>query len=195
MPLKDADRWNERYAQEGGRYARFEQPRPYLIRNAHYLPKSGLALDLAMGLGGNAGLLLEHGLRVIGVDISYVALRQAKARLPRLGVVLADLNHFYLPPKTFDVILNFYYLQRDLWPQIQMSLRIGGILIFETLTIDMRLRSPDVDPQYLLSPGELRQAFPELEILDYSEGWETSDSGNPRAIASLVGRKVAASVS
>jgi SAM-dependent methyltransferase len=35
-------------------------------------------LDIAMGLGGNAAFLLERGLRVVGLDISWVALQRAK---------------------------------------------------------------------------------------------------------------------
>ena len=29
--------------------------------------------------------------------------------------VIADLEYFYIPSDTFDVIINFLYLQRDLW--------------------------------------------------------------------------------
>jgi hypothetical protein len=53
----------------------------------------------------------------------------------------------------------------------------------------MRQVQPGIDPGYLLSPGELRQAFPQLEILDYQEGWSESDSGHSRATASLLARK------
>jgi SAM-dependent methyltransferase len=191
MPFEDAERWNARYSQEGSRYSRFLQPRPFLVRCAPYLPEAGFALDAAMGLGGNAGFLLERGLRVVGVDISSAALRQARQRLPRLEAVLADLTSFFLPPASFDVILNFYYLQRDLWAQYASALRPGGVLIFETLTTGMQAHLPKVDPAYLLAPGELRSAFPTLELLQYEEGWKVSDSGHPKAIASLAARKLA----
>ncbi len=187
MPQTDAERWDARYQFEA-RYATFTQPRPFLVENAAYLPSSGLALDVAMGLGGNAAFLLERGLRVIGVDISWVALRQAKARLPTLMAVLADLTCFHLPEHTFDVILNFYYLQRDLWPQYRRALRPGGVLFFETLTQEMRLIHPEIDPLYLLRPGELAQAFATWEILVYREGWEEGCGGHRRAVASLVAR-------
>lgn len=189
MPLEDAERWNARYNDEGERFSRFIRTRPFLIACERYLPQAGLAFDAAMGLGGNAAFLLERGLRVIGVDISSTALRKAKARLPRLEAVLADLTAFYLPASTFDVILNFFYLQRDLWPQYCRALKPGGVLIFETLTSDMQAQMPEVDPSYFLAPGELRSAFSCLEILEYSEGWSVSDSGHPRATARLAARK------
>jgi hypothetical protein len=191
MPREDAERWNARYSQESSRYSRFVLPRPFLVRCAQHLPRAGAAIDVAMGLGGNAGFLLERGLRVVGVDISSAALRQAKQRLPRLEAVLADLTCFYLPPASFDVILNFYYLQRDLWAQYVSALRAGGVLIFETLTTGMQDRLPEVDPVYLLAPGELRSAFPTLELLEYEEGWTVTDSGHLKAIASLAARKPA----
>ena len=188
MPIDDSIRWNARYLSEE-RYATFTQPRPFLVENARYLPSYGRALDIAMGLGGNAGYLIEHGLSVIGVDISSIAVYQAKARLPTLMAVIADLTSFFLAPQSFDVILNFYYLQRDLWPQYQRSLRPGGVLFIESLTQEMRRLQPDIDPAYLLAPGELRRAFADWEILVYREGLEESRGGRPHPVASLVARK------
>lgn len=187
MPDQDATRWNARYLQDA-RYATFTAARPFLVEHAVYLPHSGLALDVAMGLGGNAGFLLDCGLQVVGVDISWVALQQAKARLPHLQAVLADLTNFYLPEARFDVILNFYYLQRTLWPQFQRALRPSGLLVIETLTRAMLDSHPDFDPDFLLKPGELRQAFSNWQILVYHEGWVGRDTDHPRAVASLIAR-------
>jgi SAM-dependent methyltransferase len=188
MTSQDARRWNERYSQDE-RFATFTQPRPFLLDNAGFLPDSGLALDIAMGLGGNAGFLLERGLRVLGVDISWVAVQRAKRQYPDLMAVNADLNAFYLPTQTFDVILNFFYLQRGLWIDYRRALRPGGILILETLTLDILRIHPGTDPNYLLAPGELRQAFGGWEILAYQEGLEESRMGQPQSVASLVARK------
>jgi SAM-dependent methyltransferase len=187
MPATDADRWNERYREN--RNPTFEQPRPFLVENAGLLPRQGLAVDLAMGLGGNAGFLLERGLRVVGVDISVVAALLVKRRRPQVMVVVADLTRFYLPPNRFDLVLIFYYLQRDLWPVIQAALRPGGILVYETLTRDMQAVHPAIDQRYLLQPGELETAFPDLETWVYHEGWTGEVSDHPKAVASLVAHK------
>jgi tellurite methyltransferase len=185
MPLEDAERWNTRYL-EDQRYHRDVPARRFLVENASSLPSRGLALDAAMGLGGNADFLLERGLRVVGVDVSWVAVQQAKRRLPGLMAVVADLSHFSLPDERFDLILNFYYLQRDLWGSYRRALRTGGILVIETLMQGMREIRPDIEPQYLLSPGELKRAFSDWQILAYREGWVETETRHPKAVASLI---------
>lgn len=188
MPREDALRWNARYTQDD-RFSTFTRPRPFLVEQSHWLPESGLALDVAMGLGGNAEFLMGRGLRVVGVDISWVALRQAKRRLPELMVFQADLPRINLADGVFDVILNFYYLQRDLWASFRRWLRPGGILIFETLTREMLDIQPDTDPAYLLESGELYTAFKDMETLVYREKRVMGRGGRPCAVASLVARR------
>lgn len=187
MPAADALRWDERY--RSGQHPGFDRPRAFLVEQSAWLPGQGLALDVAMGLGANAGWLLTRGLCVIGVDISAVAVRQARARHPGLQAVIADLTMFCLPAESFDVIVNFYYLQRDLWPQFVQALRPGGVLICETLTQAVRQVRPEMSPEFLLSPDELRQGFPGLQIQVYRETWIEAGCDSPRPVASLVATK------
>ncbi len=186
MALQDAARWDEKYQDE--RYNTFTQPRQFLIDHESYFPRRGLALDVAMGLGGNSAYLVEHGLSVIGVDISSVAVRRAKKRFPQIMVVQADLTHFYLPTARFDVILNFFYLQRDLLPRLVCALRPGGLLLIETMTQSMLEVKPDIPPDCLLAPYELHNMFAHLDIITYHEGWTNSRDHHRRAIASLAAR-------
>lgn len=190
MPHQASERWNDRYLHEK-RFATFNQPRSFLVENALFLPRTGFALDVAMGLGGNAGFLLGRGLHVVGVDISSIAVRRAKDRFPQLMAVIGDLTHFRLLPGVFDVILNFYYLQRDLWSAYRNALSPGGVLFIETLTQEMRQINPEIDPSYLLEAGELRRAFLDWEILVYRESWIDTDGEHSRPVSSLVVRRPA----
>ena len=183
----DAIKWNDRY--RAGVESAFTQPRPFLVESKNFLPRTGLALDVAMGLGGNAACLIDRGLRVIGFDVSEVAVHRAKDRLPTLMAAVIDLERFNQPAASFDVVINFYYLQRDLWPLYRRVIRSGGLLIFESLLIDTLQVRPDFIPEYLLQPGELLSAFSDWDILMYREGWRDTDCDSPRAIASLVARQ------
>lgn len=187
--MNHISRWNERYRDRSRET--LSGPRPYLIRHAGLLPHRGLAIDIAMGLGGNAGFLLGLGLDVIGVDGAEIAVREAKSRHPQLMAVITDLQNFSLPAASFDVILNFYYLQRSLWDVYIQALKPGGLLIFETLSHQMHELRPDIDLEFLLRPGELVQAFSQLEIIDQREGREEGRQGHPRFTGSIVARKKA----
>jgi len=186
MPIEDATRWNMRYRADTG--AGIPQPRSLLIEHQAVLPSTGLALDVAMGRGGNAGWLLAQKLRVVGVDISVVAVHAAKQCWPALMAVVADLTTLPLPSNAFDVILNFYYLDRALWPVYARTLRPGGLLIFETFTRTRLVLRPATDPRYLLAPNELRAAFEGWDILTYREGG-VGGAGQPSTTASLVARR------
>jgi tellurite methyltransferase len=194
MSMDDAKRWNRRY-QTDWRNS-FELPRKLLTDYAYLLPTHGLALDIAMGLGGNASFLIQRGFRVIGVDISYVAVCRAKSKSPTLMAVVADLNLFYIPKNTFSVIIDFLYLQRDLWAPITDGLIKGGVLLIECLLEDMISIHPEINPQLLLKSRELKQTFDQLrsgkkiEILHYSEGWRETTTSHPRSTASIIVRRM-----
>jgi SAM-dependent methyltransferase len=187
MANEDALRWNQRYRCIPRGW--YDNPRSFLVEHLQLLPTNGLALDLAMGVGQNAELLTRRGLRVLGVDISITAVRQARRRCPDIQAVVADLDRFQLPGDRFDVLLNFYYLQRRNFHLIRETLKPGGLLLFESLTRPMRSVKPEIDPAHLLDEGELLQAFAGWDILFYREGWLTSDHGNQKAVASLIARK------
>jgi tellurite methyltransferase len=195
MPAEDAVRWNSRYREDARN--KFDPPRSLLVDHSTIIPTSGLALDIAMGLGGNTNFLLNHGLRVIGVDISYVALSKVKRKLPNLMAVVADLQRFSIPNSRFDVIIDFLYLQRDLWLPMTRGLKLGGVIFIECLTVDMLSIHPEIDQGFLLKAGELKKSFfsgePQkfLDILYYNEGWKNIDKSHPRAVASLIARRVA----
>jgi len=185
MPLADAVRWNERYL-TSDRHT-FSSARALLTDHANLLPANGLALDLAMGLGGSSGFLLDRGLSVVGVDIASVAIGKAKKDYPKVMAVIADLTDFQFPPATFDVICNFFYLDRQAWANIGAWLKPGGLLFYETLTEEMRQLDPTINPIHLLKPNELKIAFPDFTILFYAEGWYGDH--HPRATARLIAQK------
>jgi SAM-dependent methyltransferase len=188
MTSQDSERWDRRY-RESGEFSVQAEPRSFLIECEGYLPQFGLVLDAACGLGNNAAFLLERGYQVIGIDLSAVGLKHAIQRLPRLMAVRGDLSYMDFPDSVFDLIINFYFLERRLYQAYKRWLKPGGLLIFETLTHEMLAIKPELNPHFLLKQGELQQAFFDWDILTYQEYSRLSTRGKTRAAASLAARK------
>ena len=166
---------------------------------------AGAALDLACGRGRIAFFLAKHGRRVTAVDWSAAALDILEEHAPamkvsvrriqnieegrdvaRTGIDLlhADLETIELPANRYALILCLRYLQRTLFSQISQALRPGGVLLFETYTrAQLDFSGGPRDPAHLLLNGELRKAFPELDVVFYRE--LRAEQG----IASLAARK------
>lgn len=184
---EDRRRWDMVYNTRN--YVFGKEPAKFLKDNIKLLPM-GRVLDLAMGEGRNAVYMARKGYQVDGVDISEVGLRKAK-RLAReyrvsINAINADLTHYKIKPETYDVILNIDYLQRSLIPQIKIGLKKGGIVVFESYTIDQlnNAQGQQMRRDYLLEKGELKQLFKDFIPISYSESNDGKD-----ARASLIYRK------
>lgn len=191
MSVADAVKWNGRYQTEGAKWQN-SQPRQLLLDYADQLPQTGLALDAAAGVGIHGLFLAERGWQVIALDISEVGLRLARAAAVEKGLrmetAVFDLSaHPWLPANTFDVILNFRFLERGTFPLYRKALKPGGWLLFETF---VRPTREVTDPDYFLQPGELRAAFSDFRII-HSAQIETrgSRSGQMKHVEQFVGQK------
>lgn len=187
MSLKDKEKWNAKYGASECLAGR--DPCDWLTSNREYLTGRGRALDLAMGEGRNAVFAAGLGYQVLGVDISDVGVKRARALAEEQGLSLqtlvVDLEDWPLPESAFDLVMCFYYLERKLFPALRRALRPGGILVFETFTVDY-LKYSSFKREWVLEPNELLHAFSALRVLHYRE---TDDAGAEKAVASLVARK------
>ena len=150
------------------------EPAKFLQDSIMLLPK-GRALDVAMGKGSNAVFLAKMGYDVDGVDISPEAVADALEEARRAEVTIeaevADLEGEYCIKKgAYDVIICFRYLQRSLIPQIKNGLKKGGMVVYETFTIDQAQFGRPKNPDYLLRHNELLDMFRDFRCLRYWEG-------------------------
>ena len=188
-------RWSERAAGAGAGPAA-AGPAAWLAENAALLSAMAgeRALDVACGDGRNAVYLARLGLAVDAVDISDVAIAavRANAAAHRLPITARrmDLERDGLPADGYGVIVQIRYLQRSLFPALEAALTHGGIFVAETF-----VRSPEPEPgsamagrRFALSPGELRGAFPSLEIVRYQER-TMEHRGVARTVAELAARR------
>ncbi|TVM03878.1 MAG: SAM-dependent methyltransferase [Candidatus Brocadia sp. WS118] len=180
--------WDKKYGTEA--YIFGKEPVEFLREHIGLLPR-GKVLDIAMGEGRNAVFLAKHGFEVDGCDISEAAIKKARELARESNVAIhafvADLETYQLPKDTYDVIICFYYLQRDLVPQMKAALKPGGVIIYETYTIENWERGFEgpKNKDYLLQSNELLHLFKDLKILYYRE----LVLNNKKAIASLIAKK------
>lgn len=196
MASSDRDKWNSRY-RERGPEAFGRRPNDWLHQHRGLLlvQPRGQVLDLACGNGRNALYLARLGFEVEAVDISEVAISWLEQEAEETGVNLwarvGDLTRMKFPPNRFQVILNFNFLERSLFPVIEEVLAPGGLLFFETFTRDqIQVVGSEIPPRYTLEHNELIRAFPGLRVIRYREGvFKEESTGKMRGVASLVARK------
>ncbi|MBI2819557.1 MAG: class I SAM-dependent methyltransferase [Acidobacteria bacterium] len=188
MSRHERDSWNARF--RSGDHSS-SVPDPFLLHLEDYasiLPAGRKALDIACGAGRHAAWLAEHGWKVTACDISLEALRRAQALASERGVRLAlycqELDTASLPANSFDLIVCFFYLQRDLFPVLKAALRPGGLIVYKTYTTEqLRFSAGPRHPLHLLQPQELLNAFREYRVLRYEE------TVKDRGVAQLIAQK------
>ncbi|MBI3063320.1 MAG: methyltransferase type 12, partial [Deltaproteobacteria bacterium] len=94
-----------------------------------------------------------------------------------------------LPEATYDLVVDFNYLQRSLIPQIKAALKPGGHVIFETYLIGQEMIGHPKNPAYLLRHNELLELFRDFRVLCYREG-KLSDHGEASFRAGLLAQKL-----
>ncbi len=145
---------------------------PWVRRHAGLVPAGGAVLDLACGDGRHARLFARRGHPVVAVDIDLTGLGDL-AGDPRVEAIEADLEAgpWPLGDRRFAGIVVVNYLWRPPMPLIAGGVQEGGALIYETFAIGNERFGRPRNPDYLLRPGELLQAFHDgFELVAYEHG-------------------------
>jgi SAM-dependent methyltransferase len=145
-------------------------PSGWVVRFLPLIMPGGLVLDLAAGNGRHSRLLRDSGFTVCAVD------RNVSALLPLAGARCAvreiDLETGTAWPlgDGYDGIIVTNYLHRPLLPAIRQALAPGGILIYETFALGNERFGRPQNPDFLLRPGELLEAFAMLTVVAFEQG-------------------------
>lgn len=162
-----------------------------LIQNQHLLPKTGIALDLACGRGGNALLLANLGLQVTARDISPVAIQQLQQFSRAVNAQVCDVVSQTPEEEQYDVVVVSYFLDRALAASIVNALKPGGLLFYQTWCQQKTADRGPSNPEYLLADNELLKMFSGLRPRFYREEALLGDvSRGQRDIAMLVAERV-----
>jgi tellurite methyltransferase len=153
-----------------------EAPSSWLLENRDLLPPAARTLDVACGRGRHALLLAAAGFPVRALDRDAGLIDALRATAESLGLPLraevmdletgaADLGF-----QAYDLVLVFHYLHRPLFPALARALAPGGLLLYETFTVEQARRGKPTNPDFLLLPGELRERVAPLLVLREREG-------------------------
>jgi SAM-dependent methyltransferase len=172
-PVSEADRirWDERYVSRGPPPAGAAGPAAVFIPYLDLLPTSGSALDVACGQGLSAVWLARRGLDVWGIDISEVAVDQARDFARRNRVEdrcrfdVVDLDHGLPTGPPVEVIYCNRFRTRRLDRSMTDRLASGGLLAITALSQVGGTPGP-----FRVGPGELAAAFADLEPVAAGEG-------------------------
>lgn len=187
-------KWNARYSNSD---VTIPEPAWVLTQYDYLLPPGGHALELACGLGGNAIRLAEKGFMVTAWDISDVAIRTLQnfslSRNLMLNAEIRDVEREPPEPASQDVIVVSNFLHLPLMRHIVDALRPGGVVYYQTWSID---RPPGMggpsNPDFLLKRNELLQAFSLLDVLVFhDEGLAGDLNCGLRGQSAIVARKPA----
>ena len=127
-------------------------------------------LDLAAGGGRHTRLLIDRGYDVHAVDRDITALQPLAG--PRCTVEAIDLEDGEQRKLAgnYDGIVVTNYLHRPLLPTIVSALAPGGTVIYETFAQGNERFGRPRNPDFLLRPGELLEAFTALTIVAFEQG-------------------------
>jgi SAM-dependent methyltransferase len=167
----DRHRWDERYEDKGPPAPGAVAPPDTLARYADAFPTAGTALDLACGQGTGAVWLALRGLEVAGLDISPVAVRQARELAQRSLVgdrcrfEVVDFDKGLPAGPPVDVIVCHKFRDRRLDRAIVERLAPGGLLAIAVLSEVGASPGP-----FRAVAGELPAAFADMDVIDAGEG-------------------------
>ena len=164
---RDRDYWNGKF---GDPKTQFNRQPSRLLADAIRERKPGRALDLGMGEGRNTIYLAQQGWQATGVDLSDVAVAQAKARAAQLHVnltaIVENLDGYDFGKSQWDLVTLFYmhawyHSAKPSSPgRLMAALKPGGLLVIEGFA----------DPKpFMFQPNELLRDFAELRVLRYED--------------------------
>jgi len=169
----DQDYWNGKYA---GPASEFSHQPSRLLVDAVRGRSTGAAIDLGMGEGRNAVWLAQQGWRVTGVDLSDVAIAQAKKRAAearvRIDAVVDDLDHYDFGRARWDLITVFYMhawyqgTRPHVIERIRDALKPGGLLVMEGFAGER---------EFMFHANELLRDFGDLRAIRYEDTNDEAD--------------------
>ena len=178
--------WDARYEAKGALWG--AEPNQFLAEIAEVL-EPGTALDLGCGQGRNSLWLASRGFEVTGLDLSSVAIEQAKAVAAELDLDASfesvDLTTWDPAGRVWDlVVLTYLHLSHERRPVVHAAARRavapGGrlaVIAHHLDNFENGVGGPPV-PELLFTEQQLAGDFSNLKILRNQKVIRTTDEGD-----------------
>ena len=149
-----------------------DQPPPsaWVRRFVPLIRQGGRVLDLAAGGGRHTRLLLDRGFTVTAVDRDIAGLRPLAGDRCEIRAIDLEAGAPWPLGGRYDGIVVTNYLHRPLFAPIAAALMPDGVLIYETFALGNERFGRPRNPEFLLRPGELIDAFAGLTIVAFEQG-------------------------
>ena len=145
-------------------------PSVWVSRFLPLIKPGGLVLDLAAGSGRHVRLLRDRGFAVCAVDRDTTVLSAFAGPGCEVRRIDLETDNRWQLGNDYDGIIVTNYLHRPLLPAIARALARGGVLIYETFARGNERFGRPRNPDFLLRPGELLEAFKTLTVVAFEEG-------------------------
>jgi SAM-dependent methyltransferase len=145
-------------------------PSEWVRRFAPLIRPGGRVLDLAAGFGRHTKLLIEMGFAMTAVDREIEALQPLGGSRCEVRAIDLEIGEPRRLGSGYDGIVVTNYLHRPLLPEIASALAPGGVLIYETFAVGNERFGRPRNPDFLLRPGELLEAFAGLTVIAFEQG-------------------------
>lgn len=180
------DMWNNRYRESETVFG--HEANQFLVEAVERL-EGGTALDLGCGQGRNALWLAERGFVVTGLDLSPVAIDQARARASELGLDATfesvDLLSWEPDGQEWDLVVLAYIhlpeqMRRAVHAAAQRAVAPGGRIVVVAHHLD-NLGGGTGGPQrpdWLFTEEQLADDFSGLDIVRNERVVRSTDHGD-----------------
>ena len=145
-------------------------PSVWVKRFLPLIKPGGLVLDLAAGGGRHVRLLRDCGFGVCAIDRDITALLPLAGPSCEVRRIDLETDDRAQMGEDYDGIIVTNYLHRPLLPAIASALAPGGVLIYETFACGNERFGRPRNPDFLLRPGELLEAFARLTVVAFEQG-------------------------
>jgi SAM-dependent methyltransferase len=145
-------------------------PSVWVNRFLPLIKPGGLVLDVGAGRGRHVRLLRDCGFAVCAVDHDITALLAFAGPCCEVRRIDLETDDPTQLGDDYDGIIVTNYLHRPLVPAIARALAPRGVLIYETFARGNERFGRPRNPDFLLRPGELLEAFAGLTVVAFEQG-------------------------